>query len=173
MRVRHLLALSVAVAIAFSIASADEPLKLPRDTEAAPKQYPAEETPSPTPAPRPQRRAPYRYTSLKGASDAEIIRFMGGGNREWDRTAQQAPKARLPDGFWADDAKKAALDFVEANRSAEHLAALQIALEERGEQEPPARCTITFTDVSPRCYNAVDTHYFLHVDPEDSYLAYA
>lgn len=116
---------------------------------------------------------PYLYRSLKGASDAELFRFMGRGRDYFDRYHEKTVKNSLPDGFWTMDAKQATLGLINANRTDKHRAKYQVALDDRDKAEPPARCTITFSESSSRCYNAVDYHYFLRVDPGESYLAYA
>ncbi len=46
-------------------------------------------------------------------------------------------------------------------------------MDDRDDQKPPEICSIAFTDASDRSYNAVDSNYFLRVDPKKSYLAYA
>ena len=111
--------------------------------------------------------------SLRGASDAEILRFMADGKSELDVEFEAKIADQLPDGFWTTDAKAAALAFVDANRKPEHRAAYPLALPNVDQAEPPARCTVTLANFSSRCYNAVDRHYFLRVDPHESYLAYA
>ena len=132
------------------------------------------DAPEPAPAtPAAPRGEPYHYSSLKGATDAELFRFMARGKSEFDREYEAKIKNRLPDGFWTMDAKEAALALINANRTDAHRAHYQIAIDDRDKAEPPARCTITFSDSSSRCYNAVDAQYFLRVDPQESYLAYA
>jgi hypothetical protein len=112
-------------------------------------------------------------TSLKGASDADILRFMADGKSEIDIEFEAKIADQLSDGFWTTDAKTAALALVDANRKPEHRAAYPLALPNVDQAEPPARCTVTLANFSSRCYNAVDRHYFLRVDPHESYLAYA
>jgi hypothetical protein len=115
----------------------------------------------------------YHYSSLKGATDAELLRFMARGKSEFDREHEAKIKNRLPDDFWTMDARRAALALIKANRTAAHRAGYEIAIDDRDIAKPPARCTITFSDSSSRCYNAVDAQYFLRVDPGESYLAFA
>lgn len=124
---------------------------------------------SPTSTPS---QEPYRYSSLKDASDAELFRFMADGKSEIDREFEAEIKTHLPDDFWTADAKTAALAFVEANRKPEHRAAYTLALHSAEGGEPPAHCTLTLANFSSRDYNMVDSHYFVRVDPGESYLAY-
>src|SRR5687767_12004614 len=114
-----------------------------------------------------------RTTSLKHASDAELLRFMAKGKSEFYREYETQIGTQLPHDFWTVDPKSAALGLVEANRTKEHRAAYTLVADERDEAGPPARCTIMLSTFSPRCYNAVDSHYFLRIDPAESYLAYA
>jgi hypothetical protein len=79
----------------------------------------------------------------------------------------------LPENFWGIDPKSAALALVDANRTEYHRAHYQIAIDDRDKAEPPTRCSIMFEAASPRDYEAVERHYFLKVDPDDSYLALA
>jgi RNase P/RNase MRP subunit POP5 len=116
---------------------------------------------------------PYQYTSLRGASDAEVLRFMAEGKSDVDREFEAKIKSQLPDAFWTADAKTAALAFAEANRTPKHRAAYTLFLDNAEQTGPPERCTITLADFSSRDYNAVDGHYFLRVDPHESYLAFA
>jgi hypothetical protein len=146
-------------------------LTFPKDADAISKYaIKPESTVAPTTSPSPI--AAYQYASLKGASDAELLRYMSHGEKEWDRQAETG-RNRLPEDFWNMDAKAAALALVETNRTEAHRAHHQIAIDDQDKAEPPQRCTITFSDASARCYNAIDGHYFLRVDPDDSYLAFA
>jgi hypothetical protein len=111
--------------------------------------------------------------SLKDASDAEILRYMADGKSEIDSELDAKIKDHLPNDFWVGDAKAAALALVEANRRTEHRAAYAMSLASADPTEPPGRCTVTLANFSSRDYNAVDRHYFLRVDPHESYLAYA
>jgi hypothetical protein len=47
-----------------------------------------------------------------------------------------------------------------------------VSLSGTDQSASPARCTITLANFSSRDYNAVDDHYFLRVDPNESYLAF-
>jgi hypothetical protein len=117
--------------------------------------------------------AQYQPRSFKGATDDELYRFMGHGKSAFAAERERLIANQLPDGFWSMDAKAAVLPLVEANRTKEHRAAFKLSLDQRNAGQPLSTCAIAFTDSSARCYNAVDAHYFLHVAPENSYLAYA
>lgn len=114
----------------------------------------------------------YRYRSLRGASQADLMQFMARGRSEYDRELKAQVRERLPADFWTMDAKSAALALLNENRSDTHRAHFQVSLDDRAKTEPPIRCTIAFSNSSARCYNAVDARYFLRVDPQESYLAY-
>lgn len=149
-------------------------LTFPKDADAISKYETdtrSESIAAPTPPPTPAE--PYQYASLKDASDAELIRFMARGQSEFERNTENTSRSRLPKNFWTMDAKVAALALVEANRAEKHRAHYQIAIDDRDKAEPPSSCTIAFSEASARCYNAVDRHYFVRVDPTDSYLAFA
>ena len=99
---------------------------------------------------------------------------MAHGKSESDRDLENTIRNRLPENFWTMDVNKAAaLALVEENRTEAHRAHYQIAIDDRDKAEPPSRCTITLSDASARCYNAVDGHYFLRVDPDDCILVFA
>lgn len=147
-------------------------VSFPKDSEAVGEKAPwPEESSTPVPTP-PLPIEPYRYASLKNATDADVLRFMSRGKNEFYREADQV-RNRLPHGFWTMEPKAAALALVEANRSERHRATYRLAIDDRDNAQPPPRFTISFSDSSSRCYNAVDGHYFLRVDPEESYLAFA
>jgi hypothetical protein len=149
-------------------------LTFPKDADAiAANDIRSEQTVAPTPTPPPGPTGPYHYTTLKGASDAELFRFMARGKSEYERQAENKIRNRLPENFLTMDAKAAALALVEANRTEAHRRRYQIAIEDRDKAQPPPSCTIAFSNSSARCYTAIDGHYFLRVDPEDSYLAFA
>jgi hypothetical protein len=147
-------------------------LTFPKDADAVPESddAPAQAPPAPSVA---ANSEPYHYSSLKGSSDAGMFQFMARGKSEQDRELEAKIRNRLPESFWTMDAKKAALTLINANRTDAHRAHFQIAIDDRDKAGLPARCTIAFSDSSSRCYNAVDAQYFLRVDPQDSYLAYA
>jgi hypothetical protein len=119
-----------------------------------------------------EQRRLYQYTSLKEASAAEVLRFMAQGKSDLDQEFEAQIKSQLPDAFWTADAKAAALAFAEANRTSKHRAAYTLSLNNAEQTGPPVRCTITLADFSSRDYNTVDRHYFLRVDPHESYLAF-
>lgn len=110
--------------------------------------------------------------SLADLSNEEIVRYMGEGKQASDPELEQGPN-RVPEDFWKSDSKTAALKLVDANRSEEHRKQYRLAVDDRDQARPPERFTVEFSDSSSRCYNAVDGHYFLRVDPENSYLSYA
>lgn len=147
-------------------------LTFPKDADAiAAHEHAPEQSPTSTPFATPNE--PYRYTSLKDAPDADLFRFMAHGKSEADRERRDNNRSRLPENFWSLDPKMAALALVETNRTTEHRTRYQLAVDDREKAEPPSRCTIAFSTASARCYAAIDGHYFLRVDPDDSYLAFA
>jgi hypothetical protein len=135
-----------------------------RETALSP---PAPKQPSPPPS------KPYNRRSLTDLSDTELLRLM----TERGRTAQDFESAAIvrnhvPPDFWTMDPKAAALAVAEMNRSPEHRARYELSVDDHSPDLPPASCTLALTNASARCYNAVDAHYFLRVDPKGSYLAY-
>ena len=149
-----------------------EKLEFPKDPDAIPENHggAAKDVPTATPTSALDR---YQYSSLKDVSDADLFRFMAHGKSEFEREYETKIHNQLPNDFWTMDSKSAAMALIDVNRTDGHRAAYQIAIDDRDMAEPPARCTIAFSESSARDYNAVDTHYFLHVDPDESYLAHA
>ena len=76
---------------------------------------------------------PYRYVSLKGLSDEEIVAFMREGRRLYDLERAARPRNRVPEGFWTMDPRAAALALVEANRSEAHRGRYRIEIEDAGD----------------------------------------
>ncbi len=146
-----------------------EHLAFPKDPEAF---VPREEHSLKSRAPAPPSN-PYCKTSLAALSDPELLHYMGRGKASYDFEAENKIRNRLPAGFWALEPKAAALALIDCNRANAHRNAFLVALDDRDQPTPPAVCSLAFSDSSSRCYNAVDAHYFLRVDPENSYLAYA
>ncbi len=129
--------------------------------------------PSTGPDAQPPPSAPYQARDLAALPDAELLRLMGPGRTAHDFEQTILVRDQLPPDFWTLDPKHAALSFADANRTENHRTRFQLAVDDRDAPAPPAVCTIALTDSSSRCYNAIDAHYFLRVDPEGSYLAYA
>lgn len=156
-----------------------ENLQFPREPDAVPKPSPVTQQlslltappskPVPLPTP-PAQSGPYKYVSLKGATDQELFDFMGYGKREPNPELDNMIRSQLPKGFWEMDAKAAALAFIEVNRKEEDRLKFQIALDDRDKTQPPATCTIASNNFF-NAYAWVDDHFFLHVDPKESYLA--
>lgn len=143
----------------------------PNDPEAAPSDREPSAPSLAAPPAAASVREPYKYISLKGASDAAIMQFMASGKSEAHREFESLDTNRVPDGFWTMEPKQAALALVEANRSDAHRATHLLAIDDRQQPEPPAECTIAFSPSSSACYEFASVEYFLHVDPQDSYLA--
>ena len=116
---------------------------------------------------------PYRHASLKALSNADIVRYMGDGNSISELKWANVLKTHIPTNFWTLDPKSAALATADANRYPVHQKCFRLAVDDRDGRKPPDTCSISFTYVSDRSYNAVDRHYFLRADPQRSYLAYA
>lgn len=80
---------------------------------------------------------------------------------------------QVPSGFWEMPAKEAALAVAEMNRTRRHRDRFLLGAKNREHANPPDVGNLALTVASARCYSAVDSHYFLRVDPNGSYLAYA
>ncbi|MFH1707936.1 MAG: hypothetical protein ABIF71_08455 [Planctomycetota bacterium] len=116
---------------------------------------------------------PYKYTSLRGLADTEIVSYMGDGRNMSELALASINMTHVPADFWTLAPKAAALATAEANRNPAHKARFRLAVDGRDGNSPPAICSLAFTDASDRSYFANDHHYFLRVDPQKSYLAYA
>jgi hypothetical protein len=116
---------------------------------------------------------PYHYASLKGLSNEDIVRYMGDGKNMSELEWENVIKTHIPAKFWTLDPKSAAFATADENRYPDHRKRFRLAVDDRDGQKPPDTCSLSFTDVSDKSYNAVDCHYFLRVDPKRSYLAYA
>ena len=123
--------------------------------------------------PVPPAAKPYQRKSLAEVSDAELLRRMGRGKAAYEYEDEVGVRKQVPAGFWTMEPKRAALAVVEGSRSAEHRAAYELAVDDRGGVAAPETGSVSFSSSSSRCYNAVDGYYFLRVDPKGSYLAYA
>ena len=116
---------------------------------------------------------PYRYASLKTLSNEDIVRYMGEGKCIFELEWANVIKTHIPTNFWTLDPKSAAFATADENRYPDHQKRFRLAVDDRDGRKPPDTCSISFTDVSDKSYNDVDSHYFLRVDPKRSYLAYA
>ncbi len=116
---------------------------------------------------------PYVHASLAKSSNAEVERFMGRGENPADVSERAKIKNQLPEGFWSMEPKAAALALLEANRTVKHRQNFRLVFEVGAELPPKGGCSVSLTRASSRCYQSVDFHSFLCVDPEKSYLAFA
>ena len=96
--------------------------------------------------------APYEFQSLKGSSDEEIARAMGGKPKADSFHPSDAPDTRLPEGFWEMEPKAAALALVEANRTPEHLKMVRLKVDDRNEVRPPESGWLAYHYQSSTCY---------------------
>ncbi len=128
---------------------------------------------STAPKPAPPPAEPYEPVDLDALSDEDLLHRMGPGLDARDFERLSNPRSHTPADFWTTTPKAAALKLVESNRSEAHRAAVSLAIDDRTAGDPPDSGTILLSVKSSRCYNAIDWHYFLRVDPDDSYLAYA
>jgi hypothetical protein len=133
--------------------------------------------PQAAPAPPPAR--PYKYASLKGLTNPEIAAYMGSGGVARDLQPEEdgemaAALTHLPKNFWTMPPRQAALELVDANRAPWHRKVFLLAVDGRDGKTPPETCSIYFA-----CHFEGDfaeeqfRKYFLRVDPQGSYLAYA
>lgn len=124
-----------------------------------------EDDPVPPPEAAKGSNQPYVPGSLKALSSEALLRYMGDGEarRAWSRV-------NVPGDFWTSDPKAAALALVKANQSDPGI---RLAIDDRNDARAPDTCTVSFTELSSRCYNAIDTHWFLRCDPKGSFLASA
>jgi hypothetical protein len=116
---------------------------------------------------------PYRRHLLATWSDADLIRRMSRGRSAFDFEQTLIAPDTVPEDLWQTDPKAAALALVKANSSKKRAAGYQDIVDDRDGARPPEAGTLSVSVSSSRCYNAVDAYYFLRIDPEDSYLAYA
>lgn len=117
---------------------------------------------------------PYQFQSLKGRSDEEIARAMGGKPVTDESHPADAPDTHLPVGFWEMDPKAAALAFVEANRTPAHRKLVRIAIDDRNQVRPPAAGWVVHDFKSSTCYVSstsltvlrfgIENPYFFHAD---------
>lgn len=116
---------------------------------------------------------PYRKTSLRNLTDAEILRYMGDGKNASELEQAARLTNHSPNAFWTMPPKEAALALVDANRSPLHRDLYALAADDRDGGVPPDVCSVAFTYVSDKSYFDVDEHFFLRADPKRSYLAFA
>ncbi len=116
---------------------------------------------------------PYHYRSLKDLSNEDLLRHMGDGKNMFDLEWDTAIRTHVPEDYWNIDPKSAALAMAHTNRYPDHQTRYRLAIDDRDGGGPPEKCSIAFSYASDRSYNAFDSHYFLRVDPEESWLLYA
>jgi hypothetical protein len=116
---------------------------------------------------------PYHYASLKNMANEDLVRYMGKGKNMSELDLAKVIITHIPTNFWSLDPKSAALTTANENRYPDNQKRFRLEVNDRDGQKAPDICSISFTDASDKSYNAVDSHYFLRVDPNKSYLAYA
>lgn len=112
----------------------------------------------------------YRYRSLKGLTDEEILEYMGGP--VWDMEfdgGDEDDKTKVPEGFWKLSPKKAAYELAEINRSEGHKRTYRLAVDDLDGRQAPAICSISL-DYSER-YPPTQ-QFFLRCDPRNSYYVF-
>ena len=97
---------------------------------------------------------PFQFESLKGRSDGEIARAMGGKPAADSFHPADAPDTHLPEGFWKMEPKVAALEFAEANRTLGHRKMVRIAIDDRNDVRPPATGWLVHHFKSLSCYTS-------------------
>ncbi len=113
----------------------------------------------------------YRFSSLKGSSNDQIMEFMGHGKESFDIEMESTPPNVVPDSFWTSPSEEAGRQLVEANRSTEHRRNFSIHFDARNIQHLPDRFAITLSEGGAHWDRQLN--YYLRADPEDSYLAFA
>lgn len=108
--------------------------------------------------------------SIKGATDAELFRWMADAPVASDTPAPMTREGRadaLATTFWRGDSRSAATSLLQArsNPASALTGAVPLSL--------PRRYTITFSGMSERDEELALGYYFLRVDPRESYLAFA
>lgn len=116
---------------------------------------------------------PYHYVSLKNLANEDLVRYMGRGKNMSELDLAKIIITHISTNFWSLDPKSAALATANENRYPDHQKRFHLEVDDRDGQKPPDTCFLAFTDSSDKSYYAVDSHYFLRVDPKKSYLAYA
>lgn len=101
-----------------------------------------------------QAPPPYQFQSLRGASDDDIVKFMGGKGTPNSFSPEDAPPTTLPNDFWQTDPKTAALAFVDVNRMPARRKTMRLAIDDRGGIQPPADGWIVYDASSAACYTA-------------------
>ncbi|MEO5714342.1 MAG: hypothetical protein ABIT37_12720 [Luteolibacter sp.] len=114
--------------------------------------YPLVEGDVPNAAPTLLPQSPFVYQSLKGRSDAEIAAFMGGRATPDSFQPENAPPARLPDGFWEMKAKDAALALVQLNQMPGHRSGFKLVVDDRDQIQPPKSGWFVHDYGSSSCY---------------------
>ena len=120
----------------------------------------------------PQGPEPYRYNSLKGLSNQELIAFMGRGPSVAAGEWVERHKVIVPEDFWDSSPRDAALALLAATQTPAEKKIYAVAIEEPA-ASPPSAGTFVFSAYSDRSYNDVRSHYFVGFSPEGSFFAYA
>lgn len=115
----------------------------------------------------------YQFESLKGRSDEEISRAMGGKPATDPNHPADAPDTHLPEGFWEMEPKAAALALVEANRTPAHREMVRIAIDDRNQARPPDAGWVVHDFKSSTCYVASTSMTVLRFGIENPYVFHA
>ncbi len=113
---------------------------------------------------------PFQFQSLKGRSDEEIVRAMGGKPAPDAFHPADAPDTHLPEGFWKMEPKAAALAFAEANRMPAHRQMFRIAIDDRNDVRPPAAGWLVHDFKSSGCYVSTTSMTVLRFGIEKPYI---
>jgi hypothetical protein len=95
-----------------------------------------EETPTP-PSPLPVAKGSWIYHSLAGKSDDELLRIMTKGKNASDVEIEKDYAVHVPEKFWDMPPKQAALALIQANRGAEAMQRLPLAIDDLDGIGPP------------------------------------
>ncbi|MHC4131622.1 MAG: hypothetical protein ACYSSP_02005 [Planctomycetota bacterium] len=118
----------------------------------------------------------YEYSSLKGLTNEEIIKYMGEGKQDtedllWFEKEPETP-THVPDGFWKLEAKKAALVMAEENRLPEHKKLYRLAIDDIDGRKPPEKYSVMFSNYSISVFQRCEENesYLIFLDNAYRYM---
>jgi len=120
----------------------------------------------------PSLSQPYRYRSLRGLTNEELLRYMDRGRSHSDAEYEDIAPIHAPDSFWNLPAKQAALEMANANRTDECRQEVPMVIDDRDGKTPSGVCALHFAWTDLSCEDHYVDHCFLRVSPDASYFAF-
>ena len=117
---------------------------------------------------------PYRYASLAGLTDEQVLDWMVRRRTVWDVAAERMDAAAHLPKLWELDPKAAALAYALAHRPPATRANSRHTMDDLDDHAAPDEGTVTVSDGPSGCFAPSGAFvHMLHCAPGDSYLIFA